>query len=48
MQNLINYLIALRQLNAFGGQRPWANHTKKGPGRKHQQGKPKTKEERNV
>lgn len=28
-------------------KRPWANHTKKGPGRKHQQGSPVTKSERN-
>jgi len=27
-------------------KRPWANSTKKGPGRKHQQGKPTTKQER--
>ena len=27
-------------------KRPWANHTKKGPGRKHQQGKARTKQER--
>ena len=28
-------------------KRPWANSTKNGPGRKHQQGKPVTKSERN-
>jgi hypothetical protein len=28
-------------------KRPWAHYTKKGPGRKHQQGKAQTKEERN-
>lgn len=28
-------------------KRPWANSTKQGPGRKHQQGKPVTKSERN-
>ena len=28
-------------------KRPWANHTKKGSGRKHQQGRAITKQERN-
>lgn len=28
-------------------KRPWASYTKKGPGRKHQQGKVLTKAERN-
>lgn len=28
-------------------KRPWASYTKKGPGRKHQQGKVLTKTERN-
>lgn len=27
-------------------QRPWAHFSKKGPGRKHQQGQPLTKKER--
>ena len=27
-------------------RRPWAHFSKKGPGRKHQQGKPLTKKER--
>ena len=27
-------------------KRPWANYTKKGPGRKHQQGQAITKQER--
>ena len=29
------------------GKRPWAHHTKKGTGRKHQQGRVITKQERN-
>lgn len=29
-------------------KRPWANHTKKGPGRKHQQGRAMTKQEREL
>lgn len=29
-------------------KRPWSNHTKKGPGRKHQQGRAMTKQEREL
>lgn len=39
MKELINYLITLRRINYFSGKRPLAHFRKKGPGRKHQQGK---------
>lgn len=44
----INHLDAIiTTLRNQAAKRPWANYTKKGPGRKHQQGNPVTKAERN-
>jgi len=44
----INHLDAIiTALRSQDAKRPWANYTKKGPGRKHQQSKPLTKSERN-
>ena len=34
-------------LRSQDAKRPWSNHTKKGTGRKHQQGRAITKQERN-
>lgn len=34
-------------LRSQDAKRPWSNHTKKGTGRKHQQGRAVTKQERN-
>ena len=34
-------------LRSQDAKRPWSNHTKKGTGRKHQQGRVITKQERN-
>lgn len=42
---LLGYYAFARK--TFTSKRPWAHFSKKGPGRKHQQGKPLTKEERN-
>lgn len=39
IQYIFNYLFTLRDLNVFSGKRPLAHFRKKGPGRKHQQGK---------
>lgn len=43
IQYLLNHLAYRR---AMASQRPWAHFSKKGPGRKHQQGKALTKQER--
>ena len=44
----ITYLDSIiTTLRMQDGKRPWATHTKKGPGRKHQQGRAITKQERN-
>ena len=39
--------VIITTLRYQDAKRPWANSTKNGPGRKHQQGKPVTKSERN-
>jgi hypothetical protein len=44
INDLFQYLAIMRY---DYNRRPWASHTKKGPGRKHQQGQPMTKQERN-
>ena len=44
----ITYLDSIiTTLRMQDGKRPWSNHTKKGTGRKHQQGRAVTKQERN-
>lgn len=43
----INAPFTINDLDDQDAKRPWANSTKNGPGRKHQQGKPVTKSERN-
>lgn len=45
IKDLFSYYAYLRQ--TLVAKRPWAHRTKKGPGRKHQQTKTLTKEERN-
>lgn len=44
MKFIMEWLAFMRQLHT--AKRPWAHCTKKGPGRKHQQGQVKTKTER--
>jgi hypothetical protein len=43
IQYLLNHLSYRRMMSA---KRPWAHFSKKGPGRKHQQGRAITKQER--
>lgn len=45
IKHLDTYLTYLREM--VYSKRPWAHHTKKGPGRKHQQGQAKSKNQRN-
>ena len=44
MKFIMEWLAFMRQLHTV--KRPWAHYSKKGPGRKHQQGRPLTKTER--
>jgi hypothetical protein len=43
MKFLIEWLAFMRQLHT--AKRPWAHYSKKGPGRKHQQGRIPIKKE---
>jgi hypothetical protein len=44
IKEIFTYLATVRAL--YSAKRPWAHHSKKGPGRKHQQGRALTKQER--
>jgi hypothetical protein len=46
IKEIFKFLATVSEI--YTAKRPWAHHSKKGPGRKHQQGRALTKKERDA